>query len=1391
MHIIKMILFIALAMAATLTRASDWTLNKIDHPVLNELMVRNIYVDPNKRIYLSTDSGIYRYANKRLTKLDDRFNGSGKAYNGPISGIRPFDDRHLVISTFPFMYIFFDIIKDEYVEQPFIELMGDASFSPLYSSVDENRTVLKVKKNDGYYTFDYISKSLSFIHPISNDTETHIYQRSKNSPTHIVDVVNITKNGSEIVDTPQYEVKVYSRSSKRLKIITTFLSRTQHHRGIYYDSKFVLFSEFTQRIFENQQLIQSQTTPILCDVPSSNYNLRDSEIFFSYSIKKGDSSVILFSACGLHEYNIFTTELRFLYQAPAKEIGRWYIGSSSSVDNIGLLITNTDIYIIDNERFEKISAPSLSSKTGTVFAVAKIDDDQFLVADGTPGLKVVTNKVSKFQFLEEADLMRLTGGNSLRHVIKDENEDLWLSSQTNGLVLASFQTDQWFKKAHFLENTHVRSLFRFEQEIWVATEGAGLWVVDTVTMQISLIDRLRGYYGALNFLQLKSEGQYTEQVLISTTEGVLLYDLKTKRLVKKLDGLISAVWAMVQDTKGYLWIGSHNTGLHRLDTNFEIVETYSVDELYDSVPLDITLDNFDEPVLATWGAGVLYRKEGAKSFSRLGSQEGLLNDTVQSILRDDNGDYWISTYLGLARFSLCHADNCDQKIINFTRADGLPTNLFDLNSAHKNSDGSLIFGGFFGLVWFDPTNDIVKNSRLPKIHSIDSLYVDGTNNTNQIVNGEGTESIDLPYGVGDIRLRFTSDDYISENHKQYRYKINNNNWIQSNTPEIVMLFPSFGSYLIEASSSNSSGLWSDDNLKIAINITPPFWASMYAFVVYALLLVLLIFSFYRIKSLRLRRLNESLQRSVVIKTKALAEKNIELERSIKQQERMFENASHDLKTPISIISSCHELITNKKVPEHVEHHVRLAMKHSERLKDIVNRILVRERNKLFGASTDTDIIQVIRTEINDRENLARAKTLSITHNILKDQVCFVAVSESSLVTIVGNLLDNAIKYSPPKGAKVKVDISHSDDNVTLRIIDQGKGIEDISQFGQRYYRESDSFEGSGIGVASALELANNYKGNICANNIPEGGLEVILTLPQVKLTGHALNSFQTAESTKADIKPTGHLAQDTEALNIKPRVWYVEDEIDVIEIFKKHCADKINIVHATDGQQAIELLKRTPMAKLPDLILSDVMMPNMDGYNLCAWLKNSEDFQHIPTVLLTAKSDSPSQTKGLVLGADDYIDKFVSPTQIIQKIINMVSTIKAKERRLRKFVTSSNDEQQTIDIEIENPLVTITQNELNANFSKSNYTLGDLCLALHKSESTVARRLLQHFGQGFSELLFETRMNHAEKLLAGHLQIGEVAARCGFENSAYFSKRFKERYVITPSAFRQAIKPVL
>jgi signal transduction histidine kinase/AraC-like DNA-binding protein len=1371
---------------SVLTEASEWSLNKIEHPVLNELMVRNLYVDNKKRIYLATDSGVYRYSNNKLIKLDERFNESANAFNGPISGIKPFNKQFLIISTFPDSYIFFDTINDAYVSHPFGEFLAGAKYQPIYDVNDGQKIVDLLRINGELFIYNEDNNSVSAINAPKDAKQFSVHQHHKESPLYLLDIAELANEKKSSLAT-NYQVKLYYKGVNGFKLLNEFVSFHRNHHLFSIGKNTVLASNETVRIFEDQKPIQELNVPTLCEVSYANFAYRDSVNLSWHAMPKGETTIMLISPCGIHEYDLVTHRLQFLYEASAEEFDTWFKGRRAHGHAAHLISTKTDMYLSDRERFVRISGAYRGSQGGTVLSFAKVDNEQYLVADGTPGLYLATNTISTFQTLSQEKLLQLTGGLALRHVIKDEDDNFWLSSQTNGLIHASFEDGSWNKRQHYLQGFHIRSLFEYKDELWVATEGAGLWVLNKTAQDINLLDPLSEYAGALNFKRLKTGGKYTEELLVSTTDGVHLFDLESKQLRKRIDGLDGNVWAMAQDSKDNLWVGSHETGLHKLDRSLNVIETYGAEQLFGSVILDIVIDDNDQPILATWGAGVLYRKLGQKVFSQINAKDGLLSDTVQSILRGKDDRYWVSTERGLATFLLCDHEICDYDLTSYTRADGLPTNLFDLNSANANTDGSLLFGGFFGLAWFDPVKDIRQNPRVPRLHSIDSLLVDGKSMFGQIKSNIDGKLLELPYGINEIRLRFTTGDYISQSKKQYRYKINGGDWIYVNEPEILIPNPSNGSYVVEASSSNSSALWSDELLTISLKVAPPFWMSNLALLLYILLTVAMFIAFHRLKSIRLRQQNKELQQSVRVKTQELKNKNVQLEEAIQLQQQMFENASHDLKTPLSIISSCHEIIKNSGVSASVDEHLRLAIKHSHRLKKIVTRILAKEHKKLFPRSQKIDLFQLILDEISDRQVMLRENKVVISNNIPNNQICNIAIPESDLVIIVGNILDNAIKYSP-LGGEVSVYVEQSVSDVLVKITDEGKGLKELNLFGKRYYREDSSLSGSGIGVACVLELVERYNGLLDAKNPEEGGLEVVFKLPLAQSENIGLEGWKAPEVPVSLTSLDKETEENATPSPILPRILYVEDELDMLHIFKQHCSQLLNITHAIDGQHAISLLKSSPIPTLPDVIVSDVMMPNMGGYELCTWIKSSEEYQHIPFLLLTAKGDVASQTQGLNVGADDYVDKFVPTAQIIQKIVNIVKTVKAKERRLASYVSSGNDGALTTATELVDPFVKLVKERFNADFSNSNYTLGDLCNALHKSESTVARNLHKYFGKTFSELLFERRMSHAEKLLITHLQIGEIAEQCGFESFSYFSKRFKERYSMSPSAYRQINK---
>ncbi|TMO83488.1 hybrid sensor histidine kinase/response regulator transcription factor [Pseudoalteromonas spongiae] len=1357
---IVLISFFSLFFYSSQSYSRDLVMAPINDPLLQDLQIRYMFVDKSKRVYLGTDSGLYRYANKNLVKLDGRYEKGASSFNGPISNIMELNERYLAINTFPAETIYYDRQKDGYVIAP-------------YNIATNNNYITTEKISDNQWLWK--TSSALYLYTGTDNTVKKLLNHSKEN--YIYNFKYNPNKNSLYVATSE---NLYTTEDLNAPLKAIFSLKDQVFPGMFLvDNQLHLISVNQHITFKNGELISSRSVDFCTQeqlerISHFKYANKYSSLYFHQRTTL-DTQIMAISECGVFEYDLAMQQTTAL-QLPDNQVNQpWIKGMSYSTQLPLILDTNTGVYLLDNSfGIQRLKEQTKAGRGGTTFSVVKVSDDQYLIADGTPGLKVASSRVSQFNNVSRPKLEKLTGGNSLRHVIKENINTLWISSQTNGLIKAVKKQGDWHNEKHYLHGTHVRSLYLDENKLWVATEGNGLHQINILNGTIKELESPENHLGLLNFLPLSSG-----ELLIGSTHGVLLYNKRNGKFVKEIDGIFGNTWALVQNSTNDIWIGSHVGGLYKLDENFNIIENYTYkDDLYNSAIMGLAIDQYDQPVVATWGGGLLYRRKNETKFSQLSSKNGLLNDTIQSIIKTAKNQYWLSTQQGISHISLCHTDSCKHQIKSYTTNDGLSSNLFDLNSANLNPDGSLIFGGYGGLTWFDPKKDIVNNTVSSKAHFINRLEVDEMDITNKLKESKSSNNLTFSYKTNHIDIIFNSDDYIGQSNKRYRYRINNSPWTVINSPQISLSALSHGSYKIEATSSNSDGIWSENLVELRFIITPPWWLAPYSLFTYGLIVICLVVLFVKFRNAQLTKQNILLEQKVTEKTSLLT-------KAIADKEHMFESSSHELQTPITLILNYLDLLSKKELSEKNIEYISVIKSQSQRLRYLVKNMLLSAE---LGSSADkfilVDIVALTTNLVNQHQTQADKSNISLFLDSKINGEAFVNVVTDSIQIIFGNLIDNAIKYSP-QNTNIIIELYIQADEVIFCISDQGPGFKDLNKIGSKYYRETQDVKGTGLGLSNVKYYVSKNSGTFKVTKTSARGSKLKVTLPV------CYQNIKTDEpKLPSPLKVSLHKQSSLD--NLTSKILLVEDDPNLTLLFKSTLAKQFNIHFCRNGKEALRYLEEAK-DDLPEVIISDVMMPEMNGFEFCNQIKNSEEFKHIPLLLLTAKSDNSSQYKGLSVGADDYIYKPFEMKSLQLKVSNIIKTNKARQIHQLQYITSnsskekSNSSQDNIDPS-NNEFAKKVRLQLSDNIADPNYKTSQLAHALHVSESTLNRKLKQHFGQSFTTILKKARMNKAKTLLNSDRQIQTIVECCGYTNHSYFNKHFKEEFNLSPKALRAKLK---
>ncbi|MEX0980475.1 MAG: two-component regulator propeller domain-containing protein [Bacteroidales bacterium] len=864
---------------------------------------------------------------------------------------------------------------------------------------------------------------------------------------------------------------------------------------------------------------------------------------------------------------------------------------------------------------------------------------------------------------------------------------------------------------------------------------------------------------------------------------------------------------------GTIWMGTFHNGLINIDITGQIDPVESI-KYYQYSPGnngEHTLQsNFITSVLRTsendiWigteGGGLSHGQFNEKGlvFTTYDESNGLSNNVIKAILEDRSGNLWISTNMGLNKFI-----KDTRQFIVFDYYDGIPSDYFTY-AALKISDSLIVFGGNKGLTLFDP--DYMKDdmiSPIPEFGGFQLFYKTVApleRISNKVLLEQSlseTEQIDLPYNQNTFSFELLALHYSNPKTNRIKYMLHgfDKEWIYFNKGHCVANYTRIrpGKYQFEFFVANKHGLWSNESRTIDITIHPPVWGTTYAYILYTTIFLIVIIFLVK-NSRRILRLKQQ----VKIKELELL-KNKELNES---KLRFFVNVSHEFKTPISLISGPAQYLIKKHGNDsRLFKHLSLIKSQSDYLINLLDQLVYfrkAESETLELKCQYKDLIPFVQ-EIRDLYDW-QSKEQNIELNfIYSDTEAFLWFDPKGMDKIFHNLISNAFKFSKPGG---KIDIVLNVDpgrgEIIVSVKDRGRGIspESLPHLFKRFYQGSSSQGGYGIGLSLTKSLIELHGGVITVKSIPDKGTEFIISFltgkDHLKTEQIIMQPAEFAEEVLPDIKNASVDEIDppvTETANKEKQqlILIVEDNVKMLGFLQDVLKEDYLIETASNGSEALEIIKKC----YPDLVLSDVMMPVMDGISLCNSIKSDILSCHIPVVLLTAKSDIDSRIDGLEQGADCYLPKPVEIGLLLAEIKSILinrNRIKERIRMNLPFDTTGEDIHPLDRTFLENVRIVIEQNYSDPGFDSNAFSK-----KLFINRSQFYKKMKAITNQTPAEFLREFRMKMAVELMVKEkLAVSEVNDRVGILSRPHFIKCFKETYGTLPSEFlkkRSGVKEV-
>lgn len=967
-------------------------------------------------------------------------------------------------------------------------------------------------------------------------------------------------------------------------------------------------------------------------------------------------------------------------------------------------------------------------------------------------------------------------GYYIREIVPDEDGNLWIGTESQGLTRLDQRLDN-IVQIPIDENGNSCNIHG------LCCDGDFLWV-GTYEQTRSLVRIHRRTLASKSYPSAGKE-IYTicrtsgGELWIGTTSGLKRYDRATDRFVGD-SAIRSHVYHIREDSSGNIWAATYSDGLYKYDAMKDAWRHYLYAErdtasLAANKVLSVFEDSRNRIWLTTEGGGLCRYDSEADSFVRHKSR--LPFDTCYRIEEDAQGVFWITSNKGLIRFD---AEALSYYV--FTTDDGLLNNQFNYSSLCKTEDGRIYAGSSDGFISFDPAKLEPYNGRFPIVLTDFMPY-------NKSI-GAGSDSLQAPKSIthldridlapdeNSFSVRVAAISYRSPNAAHMRYKLEgfDSEWHRVSNNTISYSNLPFRSYRLVVEGLDSKGAPNGIARSLEIRIRPPFYLSGIAYACYAALALTTVVLLYRLANRRTLRKRET-----------------EIEKIERSKERelyvakfdFFTNIAHEIRTPLSLIRGPLENIvakTDDSPDRELHEELRTMQSNTDRLTTLINQLLDFRKAEQQGFRlhpVECDVREVVENVCLRFVTMARQKHIDFAFELPAEKLQ-AAADKEALTKIVSNLLSNALKYAQSY-ARLKMTVENDPARFRVAVVNDGPVVpegmrEKIFQPFVQYRDGKHVIAGTGIGLTLARSLAELHGGTLIMDPSTEIN-RFVLTVPVV----HQSAGVRTEEP---EIAP-GELRENTTApqddASKKPALLIVEDDPEMQAFIVRHMAPAYRTVTADNGRMALErLAKNEPF----DLILSDVMMPEMDGFELCRRVKADLQYSHIPVLLLTAKTDVASKVEGLGTGADIYVEKPFSLEYLRASISALLSN---RELVRRHFLESpfAKSETLTYSKADENFMCKLDQ-YIMQHLEQAELSVKEMAEEMCMSSSNLFRKLKAITGKSPNEYLRIKRLKKAAELLQqNEYGVTEISLLVGFSSSTYFSSCFKKQFGITPTDFRE------
>ncbi len=1062
-----------------------------------------------------------------------------------------------------------------------------------------------------------------------------------------------------------------------------------------------------------------------------------------------------------------TEELNIINDLLYDEHGQLWIGSDSQgLHALGLSESHFNIL--------KTASKGSLEKISQARSIAGRNDKLYV---GTLSGKIEQFKIEDQQLIYQKTIDLKYEGQDWKNIVKalliDSRDNIWAGSSVNSLI--KYQPDKNFK--YFTTDGYVFTIMEDNhRNIWYGTWGHGFGYVSASSGNIEMYaGSKRDMLGLSNNIVLSMAETSSGYLLIGTKGGglnVALSDNVIKRSGKfhvyrhKPDVANSIahndIFKVVETKKGDIWLGT-GRGLVKI------------------VPSEG--ESLEESL-----------SKGSLKFIEITEKDGLPGGIVNSINEDINGDLWLGTSRGICRYS-----EKDNVIIDFYPEGDDINSSYENNAVYYDFKSNYMFlGGINGVVYYNPDSIIPKKENLPVYLTdftiLNEKVLPGREYNGRVILEKDiayTKSINLKHKEKLFSIEFSSLLNKSVNNKtRYKYRLLgfNDNWIEVSDQERKITFSNLraGSYDLQIRASNRDGTWSDKTTLLEVDIQPPLWLTPWAYALYLIVLLLMLLAYRKYSLIRIKEKNQlHIQELEHRKEVEISDAKI----------RFFTNVSHEIRTPLTLIyEPLKQLHGNKDLSDEPKELAGMVMRNMKRLLNQVNRLL--ELRKMDDGEyvikySDIQAKRLLTRIMYEFEVAVKSKNITVKYNI-PDNIHFKA-DRQLLDTVIYNLISNAIKFLPQEAGLLELEVATNKEdsvveegNIRISVADNGPGIEgdEINKVFDYFYQTKGVVQsdigGTGIGLAIVKEYIDYHKGTVSVKNLERGGCQFDILLPanieNKETESDVITKETSTETIISSNSYSGYLNDITNGVTLSMVI--VEDDIDLANYLKGVFKIRFKVTHFPDGMSALDSIAEI----MPDIVITDLMMPKLNGMELTEKLRQNQETSHIPIVMLTAKSEDESRIKGLKYGADSYLIKPFNTEVLVAQVGAIIKSRKLFKERFSKDLVLEPTESVIVPAEEKfiKKIMELTESRLDDH----TFEVPDIVNEMGMSHSLLLRKFKAITGMSLVEFIRSMRIKKAEQLFKqDKFTVAEVAYQVGFSDPKYFSKCFANQVGERPSVY--------